>query len=86
MDQKGMQTREAETLHAEARDAGARGDYAHAIALLTKPAALAPDWPYPIHDPALTRLLMKEFDSGSCRLRQDGQAVAEGILHRPCRS
>src|SRR5262249_4395306 len=36
--------------------------YAEAIALLTRAAAIAPDWPYPIYDRAFTYLLMKDYD------------------------
>jgi tetratricopeptide (TPR) repeat protein len=52
---------EAKALHAEAREAGARGDYAAALTLLTKAAALAPDWPYPVYDRAFTHVLMNNF-------------------------
>jgi hypothetical protein len=57
-----MRSKEAEALHTKAREAGSSGDYAEALILLTKAAALAPDWPYPVYDRAFTRLLMEDFD------------------------
>jgi tetratricopeptide (TPR) repeat protein len=57
-----MRSKEAEALHTKGREAGASGDYAEALALLTKAAMLAPDWPYPVYDRAFTRLLMEDFD------------------------
>ncbi len=48
---------EAERLHAEAREAGGRGDYSRALVLLEQAHRLAPDWPYPIYDSAFTYLL-----------------------------
>jgi tetratricopeptide (TPR) repeat protein len=55
-------SKEAEALHTKAREAGAKGDYAAALALLTKAATLAPGWPYPIYDRAFARLLMDDRD------------------------
>lgn len=57
-----MVTEEAEALHTKAREAGASGNYAEALSLLTQAAALAPEWPYPVYDRAFTRLLMSDFD------------------------
>jgi Flp pilus assembly protein TadD len=51
-----MPSKEAQTLHENGREAAARGDYAPALALLTKAAVLAPDWPYPVYDRAFTYL------------------------------
>jgi tetratricopeptide (TPR) repeat protein len=48
---------EASRLHTEAREAGGRGDYPHALNLLEKAHRLAPDWPYPVYDTAFTYLL-----------------------------
>jgi tetratricopeptide (TPR) repeat protein len=48
---------EASRLHAEAREAGGRGDYPHVLNLLAKAHRLAPDWPYPVYDTAFTYLL-----------------------------
>lgn len=54
---------EAKRLHEQAREAGSRGQYEAAIALLTKASALAPEWPYPIYDRAYTHLLMQHVDA-----------------------
>ena len=48
---------EASRLHEEARAAGERGDYTHALDLLEQAHGLAPDWPYPVYDKAFTYLL-----------------------------
>jgi tetratricopeptide (TPR) repeat protein len=48
---------EASRLHAEARNAGGRGDYRRALNLLEQAHRLAPDWPYPVYDAAFTYLL-----------------------------
>src|SRR5262245_44938227 len=50
----------ASALHNQGREAGAKGQYDLAVALLTKAAELAPSWPYPIYDRAYTHLLMKD--------------------------
>jgi tetratricopeptide (TPR) repeat protein len=47
----------ASRLHAEAREAGARGDFPYALNLLEEAHRLAPDWPYPVYDTAFTYLL-----------------------------
>ncbi len=56
---KGRRTvpEEAVRLHEEARMAGSRGDYDHALVLLDRAHALAPGWPYPVYDAAFTYLL-----------------------------
>lgn len=51
---------EARRLHREAREAGGRGDYAHALNLLDQARNLAPQWPYPVYDSAYTYLLLGE--------------------------
>ena len=48
---------EATRLHEEGRAAGERGDHDAALALFSKAAALAPEWPYPVYDRAYTHLL-----------------------------
>jgi tetratricopeptide (TPR) repeat protein len=58
----GKISKEAQTLHDQGRQAGAEGHYDDAITLLTRAAAFAPDWPYPIYDRAFTYLLMKDYD------------------------
>jgi len=50
----------ATRLHAEARQAGGRADYARALDLLDEARDLAPDWPYPVYDAAFTYLLLGE--------------------------
>lgn len=47
-------------LHQEARQAGGRGDYAHALDLLDQARRLAPTWPYPMYDAAFTYLLLDD--------------------------
>lgn len=54
---------EAQTLHMQARQAGASGDYQQAIALLERASNLAPAWPYPVYDMAFTYLLMNDSDN-----------------------
>ena len=54
---------EAVAMHAQAREAGSRGDYEQAISLLELTADLAPRWPYPVYDMAFTYLLMKDAAS-----------------------
>jgi len=53
----------AESLHQQAREAGAHGDYKKAVALLERACELAPEWPYPIYDRAYTHLLMNDCDA-----------------------
>jgi tetratricopeptide (TPR) repeat protein len=48
---------EASHLHGEARKAGGRGDYPHALDLFEQAHRLAPDWPYPVYDTAFAHLL-----------------------------
>jgi tetratricopeptide (TPR) repeat protein len=52
---------EANALHQQGREAGARGNYTDALVLFTKAAEIAPRWPYPLYDRACTHLLMKNF-------------------------
>ena len=61
--QKAAPSSEAEALHNKGREAGARGNYAEALALFTKASALAPDWPYPVYDRAFTHLLMNNSEA-----------------------
>ncbi|GLW70567.1 hypothetical protein Kpho02_28660 [Kitasatospora phosalacinea] len=48
---------EARRLHREGREAGGRGAYESALALLEQAWTLAPQWPYPVYDAAFTVLL-----------------------------
>ncbi|MFD8480010.1 hypothetical protein [Kitasatospora sp. NPDC059673] len=48
---------QARLLHQEGREAGERGDYAAALALLEQAQVLAPGWPHPSYDAAFTVLL-----------------------------
>jgi tetratricopeptide (TPR) repeat protein len=52
----------AQLLHQQGRQAGAKGDYSKALALLEQASELAPQWPYPMYDMAYTHLLMKDYD------------------------
>jgi tetratricopeptide (TPR) repeat protein len=60
----------AESLHQQAREAGGRGDYKTAIALLEEASELAPAWPYPTYDRAYTHLLMDDFESARTYYRK----------------
>ena len=51
---------EAVKLHAQGQEAGSRGEYAKALALLEKARAAAPSWPYPLYDTAFTYQLMDQ--------------------------
>jgi len=50
-------TAEARALHRRGREAGERGEYEEALALLGQAQALAPGWPHPSYDAAFTVLL-----------------------------
>jgi tetratricopeptide (TPR) repeat protein len=71
---------EAVALHQQGREAGARGDYDQAIALFTKAAELASDWPYPVYDRAYTRLLMEDFDSALADYRKTSEMAPRGFF------
>lgn len=49
---------EAMRLHAQARQTGEAGDLRKALELFQQARALAPQWPQPVYDTALTHLLM----------------------------
>jgi tetratricopeptide (TPR) repeat protein len=71
---------EAKSLHQQAREAGARGHYDEALALLTKAADLAPRWPYPVYDRAYTHLLMKNFDDALSDYRRTAGLAQRGFF------
>jgi len=52
---------EAETLHQQARQHGAKGEYDVAIQKLKQANELAPEWAYPPYDLAYTYLLQQDF-------------------------
>jgi tetratricopeptide (TPR) repeat protein len=58
----GKLPKEAVALHEQGREEGAQGHYNDAITSLTRAAAIASDWPYPIYDRAFTYLLLKDYD------------------------
>jgi hypothetical protein len=78
---KGSIPRAAEALHQQAREAGGRGEYEKAIALLERASELAPEWPYPVYDRAFTHMLMNDFD-GENVLSKDVRIVASRVFCR----
>jgi tetratricopeptide (TPR) repeat protein len=71
---------EADALHQQGREAGARGDYDQALALFTRAAKLAPSWPYPVYDRAYTHLLMKDFDAALSDYRKTSEMAPRGFF------
>lgn len=76
---KGAVPAAAESLHQQARDAGGRGDYKKAIALLERASELAPEWPYPVYDKAYTHLLMNDFDAARTYYRRTLEMSPRGF-------
>jgi tetratricopeptide (TPR) repeat protein len=77
---KGKVPSEAESLHQRAREAGGRGEYKKAIALLELASELAPDWPYPVYDRAFTHLLMNDFDGARTYYRKTVELSPRGFF------
>jgi tetratricopeptide (TPR) repeat protein len=77
---KGKVPSEAESLHQQAREAGGRGEYEKAIALLERASALAPEWPYPVYDRAYTHLLMADFDGAITCYRKTLELSPRGFF------
>jgi tetratricopeptide (TPR) repeat protein len=71
---------DATALHQQGREAGSRGDYAEAVSTLTKAAALAPSWPYPVYDRAFTHMLKRDFDSALADYRRTLQLAPDGFF------
>ncbi|HXH65668.1 MAG TPA: hypothetical protein VNI81_00610 [Candidatus Limnocylindrales bacterium] len=71
---------EARTLHQQARQAGGRGDFTEAIALLEQASERAPEWPYPVYDRAFTHLLMKDFDGAKTYYQKTLELSPRGIF------
>jgi tetratricopeptide (TPR) repeat protein len=71
---------EAERLHQQGRDAGARGDYDAALSLLTQAAELAPSWGYPVYDRAFTHLLREDFTSALRDYRRTLELSPDGFF------
>jgi tetratricopeptide (TPR) repeat protein len=76
---KGAVPAAAESLHRQARDAGGRGEYEKAIALLEQASELAPEWPYPVYDRAYTHLLMNDFDAARTYYRRTLELSPRGF-------
>ncbi len=76
---KGAVPAAAESLHQQAREAGARGDYKKAIALLEQASELAPEWPYPVYDRAYTHLLLNDFDAARMYYRRTLELSPRGF-------
>jgi tetratricopeptide (TPR) repeat protein len=70
----------ADSLHQQAREAGAHGDYKTAIRLLEQASELAPTWPYPLYDGAFTYLMMKDFDSARTYYRRTLELSPRGFF------
>jgi tetratricopeptide (TPR) repeat protein len=71
---------EAESLHKQARQAGAAGDYEKAITLLERASSLAPAWPYPVYDMAFTYLLMKDAEHARKHYRKTVELAPRGFF------
>jgi tetratricopeptide (TPR) repeat protein len=71
---------EATRLHQQAREAGGRGQYATAIALLTQASRLAPNWPYPIYDRAYSRLLTGDVDAARADYQKTVELAPRGFF------
>ena len=71
---------EAKALHQQGREAGARGNYPDALALLTRAAEIAPRWPYPLYDRAYTHLLMKNFDAAKSDYLRTADLAPRGFF------
>jgi tetratricopeptide (TPR) repeat protein len=61
------------------REAGPRGDYKKAIALLERASELAPEWPYPVYDRAYTHLLLNDFDAARTYYRRTLELSPRGF-------
>jgi len=77
---KGTVSRAAEALHQQAREAGGRGEYEKAIALLERAWELAPEWPYPVYDRAFTHLLMADLDGAITYYRKTLELSPRGFF------
>ncbi|HET7105826.1 MAG TPA: tetratricopeptide repeat protein [Candidatus Acidoferrum sp.] len=71
---------EASLLHQQAREAGGRGEYKEAIALLRQASERAPEWPYPVYDRAFTHLLMNDFDEARTYYRRTLELSPRGFF------
>lgn len=71
---------EAVRLHQEARLAGSRGDYRHALVFLDRARVLAPDWPYPIYDAAFTYLLQGDTEAAEELYAEVDQMAPRGFF------
>ena len=72
---------ESKALHDKGREAGARGDHAQALALFSKAAAIAPDWPYPIYDRAFTHLLMSNSEAALADYQETLRLAPRGFFN-----
>ena len=71
---------DATALHRQGREAGSRGDYEDSVSTLTKAAALAPSWPYPVYDRAFTHMLKGDFDSALADYRRTIELAPDGFF------
>lgn len=67
----------AAQLHQQGRQAGARGEHQRALQLFAEASSIAPEWPYPVYDAALTHLLM-----GDVRTAHRGYAQVDRMSPR----
>jgi len=74
---------DADALHQQGRQAGARGEYDQAMSLFSEAAARAPSWPYPVYDRAFTHLLKGDFDSALADYRTTMQLAPDGFFTAP---
>lgn len=71
---------EARALHQQARDAGSRGKYDEAIALLQRASTAAPRWPYPVYDLAFTYLLKEDYENARLYYRKTLELSPRGYF------
>jgi len=71
---------EANALHQQGRQTGARGNHHEAVALFTRAAERAPRWPYPVYDRAFTYLLMKDLDAALSDYRRTLELSPRGFF------
>jgi tetratricopeptide (TPR) repeat protein len=66
-------------LHSQARMTGESGNLQEAIKQFQQAHELAPEWPFPVYDTALTYLLMGDIDKALEVYQQVDQMVPEGF-------
>lgn len=70
---------QAMKLHAQARQTGESGNLPGALQQFQQAHELAPEWPYPVYDTALTYLLMGEMDKALETYQRVDKMAPEGF-------